>query len=151
MTRFNRSLNLLLATATTATLLTLDHDSFAAKGGDCSGAQQTKPAANQAAAPSPWQPTVIVKSPLTLSVAAPSGGTLRLVYVPNEGWRFADRAAEPTAKRTALSSNIMPNAQEDSASDQPLTVFIDGPSGYTYVWMRNEGWKFVGRITDQKH
>jgi hypothetical protein len=29
---------------------------------------------------------------------------------------------------------------------QPLTVFIDGPSGYTYVWMRDEGWKFVGRI-----
>jgi hypothetical protein len=151
MTRFNRSLNLVLATVTSATLLTLEHDSFAAKGRDCSGAQQSKPAASEAEAPPSWQPTVIVKSPLTLSVAAPSGGTLRLVYVLNEGWRFADRAAEPTAKVTAVTAAVTPNAQEDSASDQPLTVFIDGPSGYTYVWLRDEGWKFVGRITDQKH
>jgi hypothetical protein len=35
--------------------------------------------------------------------------------------------------------------------DEPLTVFIDGPTGFTFVWMRDAGWKFVGRVVDQKH
>lgn len=144
MKRFNRSLILFMATLTSVALLAFGQESFAAKAGD----ERTNRATIQAARPSPWQPAVIVKSPPTLSVAAPSGNTLRLVYVPNEGWRFADRAIETKANRTALASAAIPQPQEDSASDQPLTVFIDGPSGYTYVWMR---WKFVGRITDPKH
>jgi hypothetical protein len=30
----------------------------------------------------------------------------------------------------------------------PLTVFIDGPSGFTYVWHRDDGWKCVGMLVD---
>jgi hypothetical protein len=32
-----------------------------------------------------------------------------------------------------------------------MTVFIDGPTGFTYVWMRDQGWKYVGRLADRKH
>jgi hypothetical protein len=27
-------------------------------------------------------------------------------------------------------------------------VFIDGPSGFTYVWNRDGGWKFIGKLVD---
>jgi hypothetical protein len=26
----------------------------------------------------------------------------------------------------------------------PLSVFIDGPTGYTFVYVQDAGWKFVG-------
>jgi hypothetical protein len=29
----------------------------------------------------------------------------------------------------------------------PLTVFIDGPTGYTFVWTDTSGWKFVGYLS----
>jgi hypothetical protein len=93
-------------------------------------------------------------APLTLFIEDPSGNPLRLVHVRGEGWRHAsggkavDRAADPLQK-TALSSTT-PSQTTDALSpaDEPLTVFIDGPSGFTYVWLRDAGWKFVGRIAD---
>jgi hypothetical protein len=42
-----------------------------------------------------------------------------------------------------------PAAKEAVSGDEPLTVFIDGPSGFTYVWNRDGGWKFVGKIADR--
>jgi hypothetical protein len=35
-------------------------------------------------------------------------------------------------------------------SAEPLTVFIDGPSGYTFVWTREGAWKFVGKIAGRR-
>ena len=40
-------------------------------------------------------------------------------------------------------------AKEATPADEPLTVFIDGPSGFTFVWDREGGWKFVGKIVDK--
>jgi hypothetical protein len=28
----------------------------------------------------------------------------------------------------------------------PSVVLIDGPTGYAFVWTRDSGWKFVGRV-----
>jgi hypothetical protein len=30
-----------------------------------------------------------------------------------------------------------------------LTVFVDGPTGFTFMYVLDEGWKFVGRIADR--
>jgi hypothetical protein len=46
-------------------------------------------------------------------------------------------------------------ALEDAATERdareymdPLSVFIDGPTGYTFTWTGEGGWKFAGRISD---
>ncbi len=31
-----------------------------------------------------------------------------------------------------------------------MSVFIDGPTGFTYVWVADQGWKFVGQLSDWK-
>ena len=93
-------------------------------------------------------------APLTLFIEDPSGNALRLVHVRGEGWSYAsgrkavDRGGDPLQK-TALSSTT-PSQGPDAAlpTEEVLTVFIDGPSGFTYVWLRDAGWKFVGRIAD---
>ena len=88
--------------------------------------------------------------PWTLFIDAPTGSTFRLIYVPDEGWKFADRAMGSKATVAALTPTAMPRSDEGSAADEPLSVFIDGPSGFTYVWMRDTGWKFVGRVADRR-
>ena len=93
-------------------------------------------------------------APLTLFIEDPNGNALRLVHVGGEGWSYAsgrkavDRGGDPLQK-TALSSTT-PSQGADAAlpTEDVLTVFIDGPSGFTYVWLRDAGWKFVGRIAD---
>ena len=87
----------------------------------------------------------------TLFIDAPTGSTFRLIYVPEEGWKFADRAMGAKAMVAALTPTAMPRSDEGSAADEPLAVFIDGPTGFTYVWIRDTGWKFVGRVADRKH
>lgn len=34
--------------------------------------------------------------------------------------------------------------------DEPLAVFIDGPTGFTFAWTSAAGWKFVGRMPDEQ-
>jgi hypothetical protein len=33
---------------------------------------------------------------------------------------------------------------------QPQTVFVDGPNGFTFVWMPDRGWRFGGQIVDRQ-
>jgi len=48
----------------------------------------------------------------------------------------------------AAAFQTMPSAAADANADASLTVFIDGPSGFTYVWNRDGGWKFIGKLVD---
>jgi hypothetical protein len=36
------------------------------------------------------------------------------------------------------------------ATDDPMAVFIDGPTEYAFAWTRDAGWKFIGYIADKK-
>lgn len=139
-----RFARLVVATTATLALGAFGQLSAAATGSDGADGVQAAPAVAHNADMRREQAVSGTGSPLTLIVQTPSGGTSRLTYVENDGWRVDDR----TAARDPDEARVMPVAtqQEDPAVKQPLTVFIDGPSGYTYVWMRDEGWKFVGRI-----
>jgi len=53
----------------------------------------------------------------------------------------------PSLHQAALKTTGTPSAGP-SGDDVPLTVFIDGPSGFTYVWNRDDGWKCIGRFVD---
>jgi hypothetical protein len=88
--------------------------------------------------------------PLSLDIQTPSGATSHLTYADDDGWSLDDGDArlKPTEARITPASTE-PQRQA-SASERPMTVFIDGPTGFTYVWMRDQGWKYVGRLSDHK-
>ena len=95
-------------------------------------------------------PAGSARGPLMLTIQSPSGGALRLTYVADEGWQ-ADPMAVGAKPRVAAVSMPQPDADPDmdEATRKPMTVFIDGPTGFTYFWSREHGWKFVGRLTGQ--
>jgi hypothetical protein len=87
-------------------------------------------------------------APLTLHVQDASGNAVRLVHLPGVGWQYDEaRGAGSPLKKAALQTSAT-TASGGSGGDVPLTVFIDGPSGFTYVWNRDDGWKCVGRLVD---
>ncbi len=92
----------------------------------------------------------------TLYLDAPAGQPLRLVHVPGVGWKYAAgwKSTAPTDDsmrlKTAVSSLTTALSTDAPVPvEEPLTVFIDGPTGYTYAWIHDQGWKFVGRLTDR--
>ena len=86
-------------------------------------------------------------APLTMLVEDPAGNRVRLTHVPGAGWTYESgkRAASPLRK-TALPP--APATPSDGDASTSLTVFIDGPSGFTYVWNRDKGWTFIGKLVD---
>jgi hypothetical protein len=42
-------------------------------------------------------------------------------------------------------------ADNQSVLERPLTVFVDGPTGYTFIYLLDEGWRFVGQVADSNH
>jgi hypothetical protein len=85
-------------------------------------------------------------SPLSLQLEDAGGNPVRLLHVPGVGWQYDRTAADSPLRKTAMQAGAP--ATPASADDLPLTVFIDGPSGFTYVWNRNDGWKCIGRLVD---
>ena len=62
-----------------------------------------------------------------------------------------DNAGSSLFRKTAFwSMTSAPVAKDVVQSDEPLTVFIDGPTRFTYVWSRDGGWKFIGTLSDRK-
>jgi len=93
-------------------------------------------------------PTSSSMAPLSMLIEDPAGNRLRLTHVPGSGWKYESgkRAGSPLRKTTLQSA---PAASGDGDAGASLTVFIDGPSGFTYVWNRdNGGWTFIGKLVD---
>jgi len=96
------------------------------------------------------------RSPLTLFVEDPNGKALQLVYVEGRGWKYGRPKSHDSAENSLFhkiafwSVTSAPAARDDAQNDETMTVFIDGPTGFTYVWTRDGGWKFVGTLSDRK-
>jgi hypothetical protein len=95
-------------------------------------------------------------SPLTLYMEDTNGNAFRLVHVQGTGWRYAEGWKSPNSADASLphkvalkSTTSAPPAKGATPEDEPLTVFIDGPSGFTFVWDREGKWKFVGKIANE--
>ena len=95
-------------------------------------------------------------SPLTLYMEDSDGNAFRLVHVQGTGWRYAEAWKSPNSADASLphkvalkSKTSAPPAKGATPEDEPLTVFIDGPSGFTFVWDREGKWKFVGKIANE--
>jgi hypothetical protein len=94
------------------------------------------------------------------SSAAGSVNTLteRLAsQVPFGGWRLhtgwelgdTDVGSELSMKPVMGAQPALP-PQERPMIEHPLTVFVDGPTGFTYIYLFDKGWKFVGRIAQER-
>jgi len=96
-------------------------------------------------------------SPLTLYLEDTNGKPFRLIQVPGTRWKYADgwksnghESNSPFQRTEFAAGSRTTAANGDVAYDDPLTVFIDGPSGFTFVWKQDGGWEFVGKIANRK-
>jgi hypothetical protein len=86
-------------------------------------------------------------APLSMLVEDPAGNRVRLTHVPGSGWKYeSGKRAASMLRQTALQAAPAPSSDGDASTS--LTVFIDGPSGFTYVWNRDKGWTFIGKLVD---
>lgn len=60
-----------------------------------------------------------------------------------------DLTKQELAGYTQAASAIV--AVSKSQASDPVAVFVDGPTGYTFVWSADTGWKFVGPLGDEAH
>jgi hypothetical protein len=137
--------------ATLAALMsgTYGHISFAATDGEptyeasiatTTGHNTTTPCKEQASS---------ANSPLTLLIQPPVGSTIRLTYVPADGWKLDTPDAAPKAPKGRVTPVATSQPEKSRGTSEPMTVFIDGPTGYTYIWRQDQGWTFAGRVTDR--
>ena len=90
-------------------------------------------------------------SRLALAVVGPSGDTYHLVYAPGQGWQFVNLPTGVAPIKVKSSGDFATLFAATTSEVHPQTVFIDGPTGYTFVWVADSGWKFVGTITAAGH
>jgi len=62
-----------------------------------------------------------------------------LVRVSGVGWTYGGKATSGGDGDAALRSTSISTPMQS-----PLSVFIDGPTGYTFIYIQDAGWKFVG-------
>jgi hypothetical protein len=91
-------------------------------------------------------------SQLSIPVQGPDGNALRLDFRPGNGWRFSDAQGDG-ATALKVGTGIPEALESDHASPagHPLSVTVDGPTGFVYAWMHDSAsWKFVGRVSDHR-
>jgi len=79
----------------------------------------------------------------TLSLQKPDGNSLELAYFSGCGWKYLGSAgATVSLHKTAASTATTP------AKPNPMSVFIDGPTGFVYSWTSEGKWEFIGSVTE---
>jgi hypothetical protein len=86
----------------------------------------------------------------TLRLEGAQGESLRLAYFAGCGWKYLAVNREGVAaagfSHTSFASRRAPDGSVLATREDPMTVFIDGPTGYTFAWTAESGWKFVGQL-----
>ena len=87
----------------------------------------------------------------TIFLSGPGGDRLTLVRSADDGWRLQAgwNAESPGWSQAALAAVEAPPFAGQQALERPLTVFVDGPTGFTFIYVLDEGWKFVGRVVER--
>lgn len=73
----------------------------------------------------------------SLPVVASSGATQRLELDGAAGWRLLDEGGTQPVK--------LVQDGEAGSEAQPLAVFLDRPTGSTFVYLPERGWRYLGR------
>jgi len=100
-----------------------------------------------------FAPRMAQSAPLTLLLSGPSGDRATLAYSADDGWRmqpgWSVKANADAMRPTPVAFPIAPEpAAAGPVLARPVTVFLDGPTGFTFIYVQDEGWKFVGQIAN---
>ena len=87
----------------------------------------------------------------TIFLRGPSGDRFTLVRSADDGWQLrggwnAEGTGWGKAALAAVEATPLPGQQ---TLERPLSVFVDGPTGFTYIYVLDEGWKFVGVVVNR--
>jgi hypothetical protein len=86
----------------------------------------------------------------TLRLEGAQGESLRLAYFAGCGWKYLavnrDGAAKAGFSKTSFAARRAPDGSVLATRQDPMTVFIDGPTGYTFAWTAEGKWEFVGQL-----
>jgi hypothetical protein len=88
------------------------------------------------------------RSPLSIAVNGQNGTTFRLVHTANNGWGFADRSGAKLA--SASPQQELAGAIQALPAEPLQNVIVDGPTGYVFAYVLDEGWRFLGNVADTK-
>jgi hypothetical protein len=106
--------------------------------------------------PSSEQPCAGHTPALTLLLQDAGGKALQLAFTPGCGWKYvvggksSGDQDELALQKSNFSSIASQTDSKTAVIDVPIAVFIDGPTGYTFAWTRDAGWKFIGHVTNEK-
>lgn len=124
----------------------------------CAARDHTSPTTAAAAAANAQHDAPTVQACLehapaqVLSLKSAKNIPFQLAYFRGCGWRYV---ADPSHIDSDTSQSQQASGYATSVVkmglpvNEPLTVFIDGPTGYTFVWVRDAGWKFVGQMAGE--
>lgn len=74
----------------------------------------------------------------------------RFVWQRNTGWQFAGPTPAAVIPQKMAAANGGLNASgEGYPAGTPLAEFVDQPTGFHFVWLQDQGWKFVGQDSAQ--
>ncbi|HEX9180561.1 MAG TPA: hypothetical protein VF859_09215 [Burkholderiales bacterium] len=104
--------------------------------------------AAHAAGPDAPAPGNVERPTLSIAVAAQNGTAFRLVYTAGRGWSFADHSGPRLA--SALPQGGPTGPIPAPPAEAPQNVLVDGPTGYVFVYLMDEGWRFVGNVADTR-
>lgn len=149
MKRSDRRAGLIMATLAALTLGTYGHAAFAATDSEPRYETPMETATSRNATMPGEEQARSANSRPTLLVQTPAGNTLRLTYLAATGWKLETPNAPPRASQARSMPVGSSRREEDRGVKEPVTVFVDGPTGYTYLWMQDQGWKFAGRVIDR--
>lgn len=108
------------------------------------------------AAPSSEQRCAGHAPPHTLFLQDASANAFQLVLCRGSGWKYVpgekpDRHERSLAHRKIKFSPIADTqATPAPPTENPMAVFVDGRSGYTFASTRDGAWKHVGYLTDEQ-
>jgi hypothetical protein len=93
--------------------------------------------------------------PHVLFLEDANGNPFKLMHSPSQGWKYLAAARSEGVARTLSARKVdfspvaASYAETTPTGANPMAVFIDGPTGYTFAWNADTGWKFVGYITER--
>ena len=85
-----------------------------------------------------------------IRVDDPHGEPLELAFFDDCGWKYValnlHGIAEVRMTKTLYEPMSVWQGARAVMPEDPTTVFVDGPTGYTFAWTRADGWNFIGRL-----
>lgn len=122
----------------------------------CTADDLTQAVSTPSATPRGEQQCAGDTSPHTISLKDADGNAFQLVHCRGSGWKHVAEGSsnrgegKPSLRKIDFSPVATAQAGTiSSPTEEPMAVFIDGPTGYAFAWTSDGGWKFVGHVTDE--